>query len=75
MRSVFSGPSGIDGSTFSRLVRSGSANTMSNTIAAAPRSPKSLTISVMRERGQGHCPTAAKLASSMASTRTGPFGS
>lgn len=55
--------------------RSGSANTTSNAIATAPSSVRRRTMSATTVRGQGHCPTARMLASSMSTTTTGGCGS
>jgi len=56
------------------FMRSGSANTTSKATAIAPASVMPVTRSATRERGQGHCPTAFRLSSSMSTIATGSCG-
>ena len=51
--------------------RSGSANTTSSAITAAPASVRRVTSSATRVRGHGHWPYSARAASSMSMMRTG----
>ena len=57
----------------SGLSRSGSANTTSKAITTAPIRVRVLTMSAMRVRGHGHCPSlgSARLFSSMSTMVTG----
>jgi hypothetical protein len=56
-------------------MRSGSGNTMSKPIAAAPFWPSLVTRSASTVRGHGHCPTRFSDSSSISTTRTGREGS
>jgi len=52
-------------------VRSGSENTISKAIAAAPASVSSVVSRATSVRGHGHCPSRRSVSSSMSTTLTG----